>query len=61
VSEHTRGKAQMSKEFWLQRWKGLDHLEDPGVDRHLKLQWILREVSQPVRVKTLITGVLVIP
>lgn len=42
----------MRKEFWLQRWKGSDHLEDPGVDKQMKLQQMLMEVDQPVGVKT---------
>jgi hypothetical protein len=42
----------MLKEFWLQRWKGSDHLEDPGVDRQLEVQRMLREVGQPVSVRT---------
>jgi len=34
--------------FWLENLKGRHHLEDPGLDRKIILEWILdlREIGQ---------------
>jgi hypothetical protein len=34
------GRREMCTKFWLERLKGRDHLEDPGIGGRVILNWI---------------------
>jgi hypothetical protein len=43
VCSRYAGRLEVYARFWWKSLRKKDHLEDPGVDRRIKLEWMFRK------------------